>query len=367
MSDTVLRFPRKDETQFFKTLNQRVNNYFKENNLKKTGNWKLHLKTIVMISVFLTPYFLLLTLNISQWWMLALTVLIGVGMAGVGMNVMHDGNHGTYSSKKWLNQLMGGSIYILSGNVYNWKVQHNVLHHTYTNITGHDEDLEAGKIMRFSKESPWKRFHKYQHYYSVFLYGLLTINWAILADFKQMKRYIRRGLSAEGKLQPMREWSILVITKIIYLTIWIVLPILLMDIAWWKILIGFFVMHFVAGVILSVVFQLAHVTHESVTMPAPEDGQLKNIWAIHQLKTTANFGTRNRIVNWFTGGLNHQVEHHIFPHISHIHYKKISEIVKKTAREFNLPYHEFRTTRAAIAAHFTHLRNLGKGPEVNFA
>ncbi|MDT8413955.1 MAG: acyl-CoA desaturase [Flavobacteriaceae bacterium] len=357
-----LRFPRKDQTNFFKTLNHRVNEYFKANNIKKTGNWKLHLKTIVMFSIFLTPYFLILTLDISQWWMLGMTVLIGIGMAGVGMNVMHDGNHGTYSSKKWINQLMGSSIYILSGNVFNWKVQHNVLHHTYTNIPGHDEDLEAGRIMRFSKQADWTPLHRFQHYYSVLLYGLLTINWAITTDFLQMKRYIKRGLSADGKLVPIREWSILIITKIIYMSVWIVIPILVMNIAWWKILIGFFVMHYTAGLILSVVFQLAHVTHESETISPPVDGQLEDTWAVHQLRTTANFGTRNWLVNWFTGGLNHQVEHHIFPNISHIHYKKISEIVKKTAKEFDLPYHEFKTTRAALAAHFNHLKELGKKP-----
>jgi len=365
MPNTPLRFQRKDETDFFKTLNARVNDYFKNNNIKKTGNWKLHLKTVVMFSIFLTPYFLILTLGISQWWLLLFSVIIGVGMAGVGMNVMHDGNHGTYSSKKWINNFMGGSIYILSGNVYNWKVQHNVLHHTYTNIHGHDEDLDAGRILRFSKHAKWHRFHRFQHYYSLLLYGLLTINWAITSDFSQMKRYIRRGLSADNKLNPIREWSVLVITKIIYLSIWIVIPILVLDIAWWKIFIGFFAMHYTAGLILSVVFQLAHVSDDVDTQLPPADGQIKNVWAIHQLFTTTNFGTKNRLVNWFTGGLNHQVEHHIFPNISHVHYTKISAIVKKTAKEFNLPYKEFKTTRAALISHFHQLKELGKKPEFN--
>src|SRR5690606_32861366 len=126
-------FSKNDSIKFFRTLNKRVNEYFKENNLKKTGNWKLHLKTIIMFTLFLAPYFLILTLNMSVWVQLLLTIVMGVGMAGVGMNVMHDGNHGSYSSISWLNQFMGGSIYVLAGNVYNWQVQHNVLHHTYTN------------------------------------------------------------------------------------------------------------------------------------------------------------------------------------------------------------------------------------------
>lgn len=130
-------FSKNDNMKFFRTLNKRVNDYFKENNIQKTGNWKLHLKTVILFSLFLTPYFLIITLtNIPLWLFLLLSVIIGVGMAGIGMNVMHDGNHGAYSDKKWVNKFMGGSIYILAGNVYNWQVQHNVLHHTYTNKIG---------------------------------------------------------------------------------------------------------------------------------------------------------------------------------------------------------------------------------------
>jgi linoleoyl-CoA desaturase len=366
MNRPHIRFSRKDSAQFFRTLNKRVNTYFKENELKKTGNWKLHLKTAIMFGLFLSPYFLILTLNLPNWANLLLTMVMGVGMAGVGMNVMHDGNHGSYSTKKWVNKVMGSSIYILAGNVYNWQVQHNVLHHTYTNIHNHDEDLEAGRILRFSQHAKWHRFHKFQHYYSIFLYGLLTFNWAITTDFIQMYRYTKRKLSYGNFPNPVLNWSVLVITKSIYLTIWIVIPMLILSIAWWKILLGFFIMHYVAGVILSVVFQLAHVVDEAAT-PLPEtDGSMKNTWAIHQLFTTVNFGTRNRVVNWFTGGLNHQVEHHIFPNISHIHYTKISKIVKQTAEEFNLPYNEFKTTRKAIISHFKHLRELGKNPALQY-
>jgi len=356
MKKPQVKFSRKDPAQFFKTLNQRVNSYFKENNIQKTGNWALHIKTLVMFTLFLAPYFLILTLNLPNWANFLLTVVMGVGMAGVGMNVMHDGNHGAYSNKKWVNKLMGSSIYILAGNVYNWQVQHNVLHHTYTNIPEHDEDLDAGRILRFSKHADWKKYHKFQHLYSVLLYGLLTFNWAITTDFQQMYRYTKRKLSY-GKLpNPVLNWTKLLITKIIYVTIWIAIPMIFLEVAWYKILIGFFVMHYVAGLILSVVFQLAHIIDHADTPVPNEQGDMKNTWAIHQLFTTVNFGTKNRIINWFTGGLNHQVEHHIFPNISHVHYTKIAKIVKETAKEFQLPYHEYKTTRKAIISHFKHLR-----------
>lgn len=362
MKKVTLKFSRKDPANFFRTLNSRVNKYFRENNIKRTGNWKVWLKTLIMFSLFLVPYALILTLSMTPWLQVILVFVMGIGMAGVGMNVMHDGNHGSFSNKDWINKLMGSSIYILAGNVYNWKVQHNVLHHTYTNVHGHDEDLDAGRILRFTKHAQWKWYHRFQHYYSILLYGLLTINWAITTDFVQMKRYMKRKLSYGEFPNPFINWSTLVVSKVIYLGIWILLPILILKLSWWKILIGFFLMHYTAGLILSVIFQLAHIMDEA-EMPMPEnDGSLKNTWAIHQLKTTVNFSPKNKFINWFTGGLNHQVEHHIFPNISHIHYGKIAEIVKKTAKEFNLPYNEFKTTRKAIIAHFNYLKLMGVKP-----
>ena len=359
----VPRFTRKESREFFKVLNARVNKYFNEHKLSKTGNWRLYCKTVVMFAILIAPYILIISLNISDLFKLFLSIVTGIGMAGVGMNVMHDGNHGSFSKYDWVNKLMGGSIYILAGNVFNWKVQHNLLHHTYTNVHGHDEDLEAGKILRFSKHSKWMPHHRFQHLYSVFLYGLLTINWAIFADFIQLIRYQKRNLSYVNSKSPKTQWVILIVSKLIYFTIWLVLPIFVFDIIWWKVIIGFVVMHYTAGLILSLVFQLAHVIGEA-EMPLPDKntGNLKNSWVVHQLKTTVNFSTKNRIVNWFTGGLNHQIEHHIFPNISHIHYTKISKIVKKTAVEFNLPYNEYKTTRSAILSHFKFLKKMGMKP-----
>lgn len=363
MENNAPIFSKSDSLKFFRTLNKRVNEYFKENNIKKTGNWKLHLKTVIMFSIFLTPYFLILTLDLPLWAHLLMTIVIGIGMAGVGMNVMHDGNHGSYSSKPWLNKIMGGSIYILAGNVYNWQVQHNVLHHTYTNIHGHDEDLEAGRIIRFTKHADWSPVHKFQHYYSVFLYGLLTFNWAITTDFKQMKSYIKRKLSYGEFPSPVKLWSTLVITKVIYFSIWLVIPMVL-GIVWWEVLLGFFIMHYTAGLILSIVFQLAHVIEETDHPLPDENNEIENTWAAHQLFTTANFAPKNWLVNWYTGGLNHQIEHHIFPNISHVHYGEIGEIVKQTAAECNLPYYEFKTMRSAVYSHFKHLKEMGRKPQL---
>ncbi len=357
-----LNFSRIDNAKFFRTLNKRVNSYFKDNKIARTGNWKLYSKAVLMFALFFIPFAVILTVSLPEWALLLLAIISGVGMAGVGMNVMHDSNHESFSSKKWVNKLMGSSMYILAGNVYNWKVQHNVLHHTFTNIKGHDEDIDAGRIIRFSKHSKWLKIHHLQKYYSIFIYGLLTINWAITTDVKQMRRYLKKGLSYGEFPNPTVQWIILVITKLMYYSFWVVLPIVVLDISWWKVLIGFFAMHYTAGLILSLVFQLAHVV-PNTDMPLPDkDGNLEHTWAIHQLYTTSNFAPNNKFVTFCTGGLNHQVEHHIFPHISHIHYEKLAKIVKATTKEFNLPYHEYKTMGKALVEHFSQLKTLGVNP-----
>lgn len=356
-------FAKQDQLKFFRTLNSRVNHYFKENNLQKTGNWQLHLKAIIMFSLLFVPYFLFYFIEMPFWVRLLLSVVMGVGMAGVGMNVMHDGNHGSFSDKKWINNIMGGSIYILAGNVYNWQVQHNVLHHTYTNIVGHDEDLDAGRIIRFSKLAPWSNYHKYQQYYSVFLYGLLTINWCLTTDFKQMGGYLKRNLSYGEAPNPRNLWLGLVISKIVYFSFWIVIPMMYM--VWWKVLLGFFVMHYTAGMILSLIFQLAHVVEETENPVPNANNEMENTWAIHQLYTTTNFAPKNWILNYYTGGLNHQIEHHLYPNICHVHYTKIAEFVKQTAEECNLPYFEYHSMRSAVVAHLKHLKILGQQPEIS--
>jgi linoleoyl-CoA desaturase len=195
----------------------------------------------------------------------------------------------------------------------------------------------------------------------VFLYGLLTFNWAITTDFKQMSSYLKRKLSYGEPKNPKILRTTLIITKILYIAVWIVLPIVI-GITWWKVLVGFFVMHYTAGLILSIVFQLAHVVDEAANPQPNESGEMENTWAIHQLFTTVNFAPKNKIVNWYTGGLNHQIEHHIFPHISHVHYGKIAKIVKETAKECQLPYYEYKTMTAAVIAHFKHLKELGMKP-----
>ncbi len=361
---STIRFAS-NRSDFFSTLNQRVNEYFKSNNISRYANSEMKIKTAAMFAIYFVPYILMITSTVTNpWLMLGLCVVMGMGMAGIGLSVMHDANHGGYSNKSWINNLLGLSLNIVGGNAFNWKVQHNVLHHTYTNIHEVDEDISPRGILRMTPYGPWKSFHKFQHLYAWFFYGLLTLVWVVVKDFVRILRYHKDGMVKKQKANYAAEWAILLASKAFYIGYIAVLPAILLDVTWWQILVGFLAMHYVGGFILAIIFQPAHVI-DGTEYPMPDDnGKMENSWAIHQMLTTTNFANNNRILNWYVGGLNFQVEHHLFPNICHVHYRNISPIVKYTAEEFGIPYKSEPTFIGALVSHAKLLKQLGSKPDV---
>jgi linoleoyl-CoA desaturase len=356
------------QAEFFATLTQRVNGYFTSNNIQRTANTEMVIKTVFMFALYITPYVLMITGTFTNvWGFLAWYFVMGLGKAGIGLSVMHDANHGAYSSKTWVNNLLGFSLNVIGGHAFNWKVQHNVLHHTYTNVHEVDEDISPRGVIRMAPGSTWKPMHRWQHIYAWFFYGLLTFVWIVFKDYHRLSRYHRDGLVKKQKASVTREWLVMLASKIFYTGYIFVLPVILLPVTWWQAFLGFFFMQYVAGFILAIIFQPAHVI-EGTEYPMPDDeGNLENNWAIHQLHTTTNFGHRHKLFSWYVGGLNYQVEHHLFPNICHVHYRKISGIVESTAKEFGLPYKSKDTFVQAIAAHTRMLRELGRKPELRVA
>lgn len=357
-----IKFPHHKQ-EFLVTLNKRVNEYFKSNKINRQANTEMVVKTVAMFALYFIPYGLIITQTVAGLWaILGLVVLMGIGTAGIGLSVMHDANHGAYTNKKWLNNLIGYSLNLIGGNAFNWKVQHNVLHHTYTNVHDADEDISPRGILRMHPSSNWKFFHRFQHLYAWFFYGLMTIVWISVKDFVRIIRYQKDGMAKKQQANIVIEWVVLLLSKAVFVGYLVVLPTWLLPFTWWQVVIGVLIMHYVAGFILAIIFQPAHVI-EGTEYPEPDpNGILENTWAIHQLHTTTNFAHSNKILSWYVGGLNYQVEHHLFPNVCHVHYRKISSIVKQTAIEFGLPYKSIPTFFGALAAHTRLLKMLGKRP-----
>ncbi len=354
---------QKNQRDFVSTLNKRVSEYFNNNNIARHANGQMFVKTIFMFLLYFTPYALIVSNTVTGvYGLISMVVFMALGLAGIGLSVMHDANHGAYAKSTRINNLIGYSLTLVGANAFNWKVQHNVLHHTYTNVHEEDEDISPRGALRLTPHSDWKKLHKYQFIYAWFLYGLMTIVWLFYKDFARLYKYQRNGMVKAQKASARKEWAILLTTKVFYVGYIFVLQAILTPLFWWQIVIGIVVMHYIAGFILAIIFQPAHVI-EGTEFPLPDDTKtLENNWAVHQLKTTTNFGNQSKWFSWYVGGLNFEIEHHLFPTICHVHYNKIASIVKSTAHEFGLPYKSSRTFFQALVGHARILKQLGARP-----
>jgi len=359
MKIPTIKFKKNHNEEFYKVLKKRVNNYFKTSKIDKHGNVQMFIKSLVMISLYVFPYLLMLLFFQNPFMILLMWIIMGVGMAGIGLSIMHDANHGSYSKNQRVNKVVGNIITLVGGHDVNWRIQHNVLHHTYTNVTGMDEDISPGNTLRFSPHEQRKPQHKYQHIYAWFLYGMMTILWSTSKDFKQLLRYKRLDLLQTQNVRFIPSLIILIFSKLIYYFLVLVLPLMYSSLSILETIACYLTMHFICGVILGGIFQPAHVVPTS-DYPLPDDsGNIDADWAVNQLVNTSNFAPGSRFFSWYVGGLNYQIEHHLFPNICHIHYRKISEIVKATALEYNLPYNSEITWGKALASHTKMLYNLG--------
>lgn len=361
MKNNFVRFNRTDQPKFFKELKSKVNDHFRENNLSRHANLTMKLKTAFMIGLYTIPFLLMLTgVAGSIWSILLMWVLMGFGMSGIGLSIMHDANHGSYSRNQKVNKALGFLINFVGGYHVNWKIQHNVLHHSFTNIDGLDEDINKS-VLRMSPTQDRKSFHRFQALYAPFLYGIMTIYWFALKDYQQVLRYHKKDLLSYEGLTFKSAMTQIIIHKSWYLLLFLVLPIIVISLPWWVTVLGFLLMHFTSGLILALIFQTAHVIEGTEFFETGDDPNFENSWALHQMKTTSNYAGKSIFFSWFIGGLNYQIEHHLFPNICHVHYKDISKIVKSTAAKFNVQYLEHKTFAGALVSHFSLLHELGTG------
>jgi linoleoyl-CoA desaturase len=348
------------DNSFYQDLKSSVEKYFSSGKVRKTGNWKLYIKALILIPSAITLYLLLLNVKFSLVSGILVSGLFGFVLASIGFNIMHDACHGSYSTKTWLNNLMGLSLNMLGGNAFIWKFKHNIIHHTYTNIDGIDDDIAKSPVIRQCESQKWVKAHRFQHIYVLVLYAISSFAWVSMMDFT---KYFRQKIHNTSLLKMnLTEHIIFWLSKGMYILFYIVIPVHFAGWEAWAI--GFTCMHIALGMTLAIVFQLAHVVEhvEFVFAPGLEPQKIEEEWAKHQVRTTANFAPGNKLVSWFVGGLNFQIEHHLFPKVSHIHYPAIAPIVRETCDKHNVQYNEFRTMSSAVASHFRMMKILGAKP-----
>lgn len=341
---------------FHAELKKRINIYFTEKGKSFTGGARIYAKAIILFLIFAGLYTHLVFFTPATWLAILECVLLGLAVASIGFNIMHDGGHGSFSKKPWVNHLAAFSLNVLGGSHFMWNMKHNVIHHAYTNIDGVDDDIDIQPWMRMSSNQPKYVMHRYQHVYFWFLYSLLYIFWVFILDYK--KYFTGKIGSTPIKKMNLTDHLVFWGFKAFYVLLFVLIPIYTVGLV--ETIVGFLIFSVVTGFVISIVFQLAHtVEHTHFPLPNKITGRLDDEWAVHQLKTTANFAPHNKIISWFVGGLNYQIEHHLFPKISHVHYPAIRRIIKQTCEEYGVPYIEYQKMRYAVASHVAFLKQMG--------
>lgn len=337
--------------EFTIALRERVREYFVQKNISETGNWTLYTKAILLMLSLIFCYIGVTFANVNDGIRILLWVVLGLTFAGIGFNVMHDSAHGSFSKNKKLNNIVSHILNVIGAEIKFWKVKHNVLHHTFTNISPDDNDINIYPILRITNEQKRLWFHRFQHLYCWLIYFTYLLFWIFVLDFQ---KYITKKIGAKkmefNAWDHVRFW----LTKVTYVVTFIVLPGIF--VGWNITIIGYLICMAVTGFVIANIFQVAHVVEgaefvQAETMPDNVE------WTKHEVETTVNFG-KSWILTQLVGGLNNQIEHHLFHKVSHVHYPAIRSIVKQTCLEFHVQYKENRNFFTAISSHFRYMRSL---------
>jgi linoleoyl-CoA desaturase len=343
--------------EFQAALKRRVDEFFQTTGRPRRDVPQMYLKTAILLASFVALYVLLVFVAATWWQAVPLAILLGLATGAIGFNVQHDGSHQAYSERPWVNKLMGLTLELIGGSSYLWHWKHVVYHHTYVNITGHDTDIDLGMLGRLTPHQKWYPFHRWQHFYIWPLYGLMAIKWQLYDDFRDALT----GRMGGHKFPRPRGWNLVtfIAGKAVFLTIAFGIPLLFHPV--WVVFLFYGVAAGVAGMVLSVVFQLAHCV-EGAEFPLPDEAtaRIEHAWAVHQAETTVDFARRSRIVAWLLGGLNFQIEHHLLPRICHVNFPHLSKTVEETCREFGVKFTEHESFRSGVASHFRWLRQMGQ-------
>ncbi|MFY2562904.1 fatty acid desaturase family protein [Corallococcus terminator] len=317
----------------------------------------MYAKTVVILAWFAASYAWLVFGATGPWGVVAGCLSLGLAIAGVGFSVQHDANHGSYSAHRGINQFLGGTLDAIGGSSYVWGWKHNIFHHSHTNVVGLDEDIDIQPFCRLAPGQKLRAGHRFQYTYIWLLYGLLTLKWHFVDDLKdlfngrvgrqKMPRPNRRKLAgAVGGKLLFYGWS-LVVPSFFH-------PL-------WQVALCHVFTSFVLGLTLATVFQMAHCVEEADFSLPPEGGAtFPRDWATHQVSSTVDFARGNPLVSWYLGGLNFQVEHHLFPRVCHLHYPALSRIVEETCREHGIRYRANESVGAALKSHVRWLKRMGQ-------
>jgi linoleoyl-CoA desaturase len=346
--------PRTDSAAFASVLRARLDGYFKDRGISPKGDAAMAVKIAVGIGTLLAAYTSLFVFHLSVTAFVTAYVTCGLAQLFLLLNVTHDSNHNAVSRSRQVNRLLSLLMDASGVSSHIWRMLHHEGHHSVINVFGRDEAIFGRRLLRFSPAAPWRPMHRYQNWYAAPLYCLFSLDYMLMKDFEYLL-FPREEPFKSAKHRP-KDYAIFFAGKIFYLSTMFAAPILLGGYPAFWVLAAFLLVHLIAGLVSVVVFQTSHVIEET---SFPADRWQYQPFVHHIFATTADYATRNPAVSWFTGGLNHHIVHHICPHVCHVHYPKLTPIVRETAREFGVAYREHPTVWEAFRQHLSLLKRLG--------
>ena len=339
--------------EFSRLLSARADTVLSDPAAMRRAYRALWLKSALVLALTATSYLYLLLVATTWFEALAGSVSLGLGAAAIGFCVMHDANHAAFSTNRTVNRVAAHSLDLIGGSSYVWAAKH-LAHHTYTNVADHDPDIDAMPFARFEPTQNRHRWHRYQHVYVWLLYAFVTLRWQAVTDFT----FLARGSMGQTRFRRPRGWDLagLVAGKAVFAVWALVIPLMLHSLM--AVAAVFLGASAVASLVLTVTFQLSHCLEEAITLD-PEGSQGKHEWHVHQVEATANFAPRNTLIGWYVGGLNHQIEHHLFPRVPHTLHPRLADIVRRTADDCGVVYNTHESMRAALRSHTRWLKRMG--------
>lgn len=345
----------KSETLFFDDLKKEISNYFSTNNLEPTANFEMIFKVSFWIVSWMVTWSAIIIFKNDFWLAFSIGILHMFTHLMIAFNVTHDANHFAISKNKTVNTVFGYFIELLGCNKKLWMLGHNQDHHSFVNIHEHDNNIDGYKLLRLCPQEKLLKHHKYQWLYAPFIYGLATLNYATFRDLKMMVKYV-----ANSKFKITAVFLLeFFLFKVLYYSYLFLIPIFVFGVDF-KLILSFFLLgHFINGMFLALVFLIPHLT-EDTSYPLPIEGTVNKNWAVHVINTTGDFATESKYMEWFVGGINLHVAHHLFPKVCHVHYKKLSPIIKLVSHKHGYVYREVPTFMGGLKSHFRLLKTLGK-------
>ena len=342
---------------FYRELKALVNDHVSDPARARRAQRRIYIKSLVLL-LWTAASWAGLVFVATTWWQAGLlSVSLGLALAGIGFNVTHDANHGSYSERRRLNHYMRWSLDLIGASSYVWRIKHNVLHHTYTNISGADSDIEQLPFLRLAPDQKRRWFHRFQHIYAWPLYGAFAVKWQMFGDISRLMVG-----NIEGTPVPWprgRELVGFVLGKLLFVGWSVVIP--LMFHAPLHVILVFVVTSSVLAFVLALTFQLAHCVEEAEFTTVDEMTGGESVeWALHQLDTTVDFAPRSRVLAWYMGGLNFQIEHHLFSRVCHTHYPSLAPIVRAVCERHGVTYRVHQTFAGAVMSHVRWLQRMGR-------